>query len=404
MSRFLLEPCSNTLSHIAKCLALREELAQRGHEVVIAVSAARESFLKALGIGGYVVLPDIQESDAGSLPGFSWFRPERFAYCVRAEVDLLRSLRPDRVLGVFRFTGRLSAALAGVPYDSLICGAMTPFCRDVPGFAANEPGAAEQAAAMRFFRTTCATRLRPAFAALGLPAIDDIWELLIGRRTYLWDYPEFQPLPTLPDVHHVGPVLWSGWPRRDVSLEKLDALRGPLAFVTLGTGTVPQGWLAHLVRILWRMGHSVALALGGQTAIDGLPSDPQRLAVFDFLPSELALPRAELMVCHGGQGVIFEALHNRVPILVLPMQPEQAQNGVCLERLGCGRRMLRGMVFAPPMSDIGSAFLAAPVAEIAGQMQSFAQEAQLGERLEVAAQQLDRYHGTQALATWLETT
>ncbi|MGE5385750.1 MAG: glycosyl transferase, partial [Betaproteobacteria bacterium] len=105
MSRFLLHPCNNTLSHVAKCLALREVLQSRGHEVLLSVSAGRAAFLERIGEKDYFVLPDIQEADGAPIPGFCWFRPERVEACVQAEVKLLRELRPDAVLGVFRFTG-----------------------------------------------------------------------------------------------------------------------------------------------------------------------------------------------------------------------------------------------------------------------------------------------------------
>ena len=402
MSRFLLEPCNNTLSHIGKCLALREVLEERGHVVFLAVSAARAAFLDRIGERRHVVLPDIQEADAAPLPGFSWFRPDRFEACVRAEVELLRELRPDAVLGVFRFTGPLSAALAGVPYDSLICGSMTPVCPDVLGFEKNESGEKEQAEALRFFRTTCARRLQPALSSLGLPPVDDVWQLLVGRRTFLWDFPEFQPLPATSGFHHVGAVHWEKWPQPQVCSDKVERLRGPIAFVAFGTGRVPRGWLQHLIAVLWWMGYAVLLALGGQPAVETLPSDPERLAVFDFLPVELALPRASLVVCHGGQGLIFEALQQHLPVFVLPMQPEQAQNGLCLERIGCGRRLLRGVVFGGHASDVEAAFLARPVHALAGEMSSFLANEQMSAQLDLAARQLSRYQGTPTLATFME--
>ena len=403
MSRFLLSPCNNTLSHVAKCLVLRKELEARGHEVRLTVSAARADFLERVGEQAYFILPDIQEADGGSLPGFSWFRPERVEAVVRAEVNLLRSWQPDAVLGVFRFTGPLSAKLAGIPYDSLICGAMTPAFTDVLGFTADETGAAEQAKALRFFRRTCAERLRPALKTLGLPAVDDIFQLQVGRRTFLWDFPEFQPLPATPDYHHVGPIHWSGWPQPQVGLEKLDHLQGPIAYVAFGTGSVPPALLRHLIEALWRQGYVVALALGGQSA-QHLPVDPARLAIFDFLPVELILERTTLMVCHGGQGVIFEALERRVTVFVLSLQPEQAQNGVCVERMGCGRRLLRGVVFTGAAADIETAFLARSVDSLGEDLSALLTDAKTPERLDLASRQIGAYRGAETLATWLENS
>ncbi len=408
MSRFLLEPCNNTLSHIAKCLALRRKLEERGHEAFLAVSSARAGFLDRIGEDRYFILPDIQEANAAPLPGFSWFRPEHFAACVRAEADLLRDLCPDAILGVFRFTGPCSAALAGIPYDSLTCGAMTPACLDTLGFEKKEPGEEKQAQALRFFRTACAKRLAPAFDSLGLPPVDDIWKLLTGRRTFLWDYPEFQPLPPTNGFHHIGPILWTNWPKQDARYDSLATLRAPVAYVAFGTGSVPAGWQEHLVQTLWRMGYSVALALGGQTEAGAeigkkLPADPQRLAMFEFIPVELALPHADLLVCHGGQGLVFEALRQRIPIFVLPMQPEQSQNGVCLERIGCGKRLLRGTVFGDYATDFDSAFLSRPETELAEEMQSFLGDSGLSARLHLAAAHLARYRGTDSLAEFMET-
>ena len=402
MSRFLLEPCNNTLSHIAKCLVLRDELEERGHEVFLAVSAERETFMRRIGEHRYFVLPDIQEADAGPMPSFSWFQPDRFEACVRAETALLKQLRPDAVLGVFRFTGPLSAALAGVPYDSLICGSMTPACTDVLGFTSEDSGIAEQAAGLRFFRRACARNMWPALAALGLDTIDDAWQLLVGRRTFLWDFPEFQPLPVLPGYHHVGPIHWPGWPKPNSEGEALTRLEGPIAYVAFGTGCVPPQLLRHLVEVLWRMGYSVALALGGQSALTALPVSPSRLAIFEFLPVDEVLARAALMVCHGGQGLVFEAMRMRVPVFVLPLQPEQAQNGVCVERMGCGRRLIRNVVFAGQASDMEAAFLARPVESLAEEISAFMVDRQTPDCLAKASAQVCRYNGVTTLANLME--
>jgi UDP:flavonoid glycosyltransferase YjiC (YdhE family) len=404
MSRYLLHPCNNTLSHVAKCLALREQLEARGQEVFLTVSAARAAFLDRLGQDRYFVLPDIQEADGGPAPVFSWFRPERIEACVRAEVDLLQRLRPDAVLGVFRFTGPLSAALAEVPYDALICGSMTPACTDVLGFAADEAGAGEQAAALAFFRRTCAERIRPALAALGLPPVDDAWRLLTGRRTFLWDFPEFQPLPPAPGYRHVGPVQWSGWPRPEADNSALDRLHGPVAYVAFGTGSVSPRLLRHLIEALWRLDFAVALALGGQAATVDLPAVPERLAVFEFLPSEAVLARASLVVCHGGQGLVFEAMRQRIPVFVLPLQPEQAQNGVCVERMGCGRRLQRGVIFAGQAVEAEHAFQARPVADLADEIAAFLADAATPAHLARAAEQVGRYQGAATLAEMLQAT
>ena len=402
MSRFLLEPCNNTLSHVGKCLAVREVLLARNHDVFLAVSPARAEFLDSIGVTDYFVLPDVQEADGGTAPSFSWFRPERVRHCVRAELDLLQRLRPDRVLGVFRFTGALSAAVAGVPYDSLICGSMTPACPDVLGFDDGEAGADEQQDFLRFFRQTCAQRMRPAMLSFGLKPVDDAWQLLVGQRTFLWDFPEFQRLLPAPGYHHVGPVHWTGWPRPPGAGGVLDRLVGPIAYLAFGTGFVSPRLLRHLIDVLWRMGYAVALALGGQAVAAELPAASSRLAAFEFLPVEEVLPRASVVVCHGGQGLVFDAMSRRIPVFVLPLQLEQAHNGVCVERMGCGRRLVRGVVFAGQSDFSAGLFQEKPVAEIADEMQMFLTDPATPACLARAAETLRSYSGVVTLADRLE--
>ena len=37
---------------------------------------------------------------------------------------------------------------------------------------------------------------------------------------------------------------------------------------------------------------------------------------------------------------IFEALAHEIPVVVMPFHPEQSHNGICLERIGCGRMIV----------------------------------------------------------------
>lgn len=399
--RFLLEPCNNTLSHIGKCLAVREHLVRRGHEVTIAASASRARFLERLGIP-HVVLADIQEAGGSSLPNFHWFRPARVEACVRAEVELIRELRPDAVLGVFRFTGALSAAIAGVPYDSLTCGSMTPACRDVLGFADHEPGAREQADSMAFFRQAGARRMKAALVALGLEPVDDLWQLLLGRRTFLWDFPEFQSVSPFPGSHHVGPVVWSHWPCSDFDLQAFQALPEPIAVISFGTGATREADAAKSAEVLRRLGFSVVVSTNGPLASGSPLRAGPDLALFDFLPLPSVFPRTSLLLCHGGQGIIFEALAHEIPVLVLPFQPEQAHNGLCLERMGCGLRLERGTVFRGDLAPKSETFLKRPLGELETEIRAFLSDADVARRLKRAARVVRSYDGAEAVASLME--
>lgn len=338
--KVLLLPSGHALSHVAKCLAVRERLLAAGHTVELAVSASRSAFLEGIGISHHV-LPDLHEADQGPIPSFAWFRrSEHFLHVVREECALMDKLVPDRVLGVFRFTASVSTTLARVPFDSLTCGCMSQWFKGVLGFEDDDPQATTQRRYLETFYRRSAERVNKALTMLGLSCISDIRELLAGQRTFLWDTPEFQSLGKHPFVEHVGPMEWKGWPLSPEDLRAIDKLGTPLAVVSFGTTTDAGSVMQRFVGRLLTQGFHVAVACGGRNLPVLEESSRERVTLFRFAPLSALLDRASLLVCHGGQQTVFEALAREVPVAVLPFQPEQAQNGICLERIGAGARLV----------------------------------------------------------------
>ncbi len=401
--KYLLMPGNNSLSHVVKCLAVGEVLTARGHEVRVAVSKKHSRFLQKLSIEHFV-LPDIQEVDESGFPSVEWFRqPRLITDCINEEVRLLRSYQPDRVVGVFRFTLKSSARIAGVPYDSLICGCMLPDSPEVMGFAEGEQGREVQRIILDGFFKYAGARLGDALRTLGLPEkVGDIRHMLKGERTFLWDFPEFAPLPQRPDLIHVGPLVWNHWPYDILDSGVLTGGDRPLAVVAFGTCTLCLSTVKRIITVLLGRGYRVLLAAGGQPELCTImPGDP-RVITCVYAPLHEILPHAALLVTHGGQMTVFEALREGVPVLVMPFQPEQAHNGLCLERLGCGRRL----VTAEPFQGNSTVYLNAldrmTDDEIASRIKSLVLHPELRQRLSDMQAIISRYGGAKALADSLE--
>jgi UDP:flavonoid glycosyltransferase YjiC (YdhE family) len=56
-----------------------------------------------------------------------------------------------------------------------------------------------------------------------------------------------------------------------------------------------------------------------------------------FLPSHKVMPLCDLVVIHGGQGSVQSAIAAGVPLIGIPLQPEQFFNVKQVERHGAGR-------------------------------------------------------------------
>jgi len=399
--RYLLVPGNNSLSHAAKALAIREGLLAQGHEVLVAVSRQRSLFMESLGIP-HAILPDIQENDGSGFPGVEWFRrPGSIAENIEAELKLLRDYRPDRVLGVFRFTLKASAELAGVPFDSLICGCMLPGSTDALGFAAGERGSDTQKELMSGFFRYGGLRISQALASFGLAAIDDSRRMLVGDRTFLWDFPEFMPLSATSGVRYVGPVFWDRWPYENHDWDGPDTGGRPLAIVSFGTCNGHAKGTERLAAVLGGLGYHV-LITGGSIGLTSRLAAESWLTLCEFAPLQRILRNADLLVSHGGQMSIFEAIANEVPIVVIPFQPEQAHNGVCLERIGCGGRLVPGQPFLGDSAIYMNVLLGKKDIDLAETITGLTSRDGQAVNLASASRQMSRYRGVKDLIPLME--
>ena len=64
---------------------------------------------------------------------------------------------------------------------------------------------------------------------------------------------------------------------------------------------------------------------------------PANIKVFGYLPFSQVLPRAALLVYHGGVGTLAQGIKARVPHLVVPHGYDQFDSGWRVEQLGLGK-------------------------------------------------------------------
>ncbi|HBF39853.1 MAG TPA: glycosyl transferase, partial [Firmicutes bacterium] len=222
-----------------------------------------------------------------------------------------------------------------------------------------------------------------------------------GDRTFLWDFPEFLPLPKRANRFHIGPISFEGWPYDSVDLNPLLKSDYPLAVVSFGTCVTNSATVARITRLLLELGYKVLIAAGGQAEMAAIKLPDSSVYVVKFAPLHKIFPYTSLLVTHGGQMTVFEALQNKVPVLVIPLQPEQAHNGVCLERIGCGARLIPSTHFTGFPEDYIRAFNQINDEKITATIKELVMDSHTKNNLTKIHQVLEHYHGAETLANFL---
>lgn len=166
--------------------------------------------------------------------------------------------------------------------------------------------------------------------------------------------------------------------------EPLASGEGPLIYLSLGSlGSGDVALMRGLIATLADSPYRVVVSMGPQheelTLADNMTGA-------EFLPQTSLLPRVDLVITHGGNNTVTEALHFGVPMVVLPLFWDQYDNAQRVHETGFGRRL---PTYAHEPDEVRAA-----IAELLA-------DAALRERLDAVSARLQRARGTELAADWI---
>lgn len=341
--RILVLPDGNWLAHTTRPLEIARALRQAGDEVVFA------------GTGQYMRLP--RELDFEVLPlhtidpqgvldrsrsgRVGFYSDQDIATCVDAELAMYDRVRPDLVLGDFRLTAGTSCELASLPLAVVLNASWT-------NYYTGRVRAPEHLAVTRLVGRRFATRFLPwvrhliaTFDAgpfrryrrrLGLSLPRTVWDVWQGSLNLIVDIPEYGPTERLPgSFHYVGPIVWEPPAAPPAWLQQLDPARPTIYFSMGSTGNAAM--FDHAVRLFADTDYQCLMTTAGLRTLSEVPAN---FFVVDYAPGSLLLENSDAIVCHGGNGTIYQAMRQGVPIVGIPTMHDQEFNLDRVEALGVG--------------------------------------------------------------------
>jgi UDP:flavonoid glycosyltransferase YjiC (YdhE family) len=108
----------------------------------------------------------------------------------------------------------------------------------------------------------------------------------------------------------------------------------PTAYVVLSSSTPEM-----LRTVVARVRAAGLRVIVGATIHDFGPVDDADVVVAGILPSHVVMPRVHMVVCMGGQGTVQCAMASGVPLVGIPLHPEQELNVDLAVRHGMGLAM-----------------------------------------------------------------
>jgi UDP:flavonoid glycosyltransferase YjiC (YdhE family) len=159
-----------------------------------------------------------------------------------------------------------------------------------------------------------------------------------------------QPQPDWPRQSEVtGFCFYDGrhqMPMPDELAQFLDAGPPPIVF-TLGSSAVwvARDFFQESIDAAKRLGRRAVLLIGDER--NRISAVPDGMIAMNYAPYESLLPRASVVVHHGGVGTTSQGLRAGVPTLIVPFAFDQSDNAERARRLGTSRTVYRNKYRAP---------------------------------------------------------
>lgn len=339
----------------ARCLAVAEELRRRGHPCVF---LAGRSIHGAIATRGFPVhpIPDVDiRADSRRIPEQQLFAQEDAPGFLRRQLDLtvagLHDLGAELVVYSNSNTAALAASVVGIPSISLLA----PAILRIPSLAM----------ALPMIRKWLLFDLLRARAPLRKP----VPSAFIGDRTFIPSIPPLVEWPILlppglwlhrSEAQCVGPLLTQSpdcLPPRSDLLGEL-GVGSPFVYATLGGAIFDRELIGAIARGIRDSG-SYGLVSGGSAVTSEVAStlSGDRIHVVRHLPDGLrAVAAADVLIWHGGDQTMQEAVASGTPAIGLPHQLDQLPNVETLARAGGGLKLsprgLRADAIARAIAEI----------------------------------------------------
>jgi len=335
-------------AHYLRCLELCKKLRDQ-FEISIAYSTKYERFIRNRGFQTFKVdnFNSEEVTAAASSFDFSWLNLTNIERVLNSQVSVIEEHRPSMVLGDAAFTLKMAAEKTSVPYVSLLNGYMTKYCAITRKVSPSHPGYPySKTMPKRVFERLTRIIERAMFEKihapfrrvrkkLGLSKLNYFLEELEGDFNLICDLPSFFPQKKLPENYEfIGPLFYQG---SEEEKEILDFFGNNNLNILVSMGSTGNWKNLNLLLD--------PIFSDARIVISGNPNNTTRGANIlskAFVNHSQIMDKVDILICHGGNGTVYQALSYGVPLLFFSGNFEQEWNIQRIIEIGLGARLEEG--------------------------------------------------------------
>jgi UDP-N-acetylglucosamine:LPS N-acetylglucosamine transferase len=178
----------------------------------------------------------------------------------------------------------------------------------------------------------------------------NMFSQLGGDINFFPDYVAFGGMKINHKGLPVGPIVWE--PVSDTQdtqrVSEFEKFIGkdkekPLIYVTMGSSGELK-LFKLIIEALRGKDYRVAITTGEQFDISELDELPENFFAISLYPGKQVCKKARLMINHGGNGSVNQAIQNKLPQISIPTTAEQQWNSDLIVRKGLGKQILPGVL------------------------------------------------------------
>jgi MGT family glycosyltransferase len=274
----------------------------------------------------------------------NWYNYDLIKRLVGEELTMFDKIKPDIVLSDFRLSLHTSCELANIPLVAILNASWT-------NYSSVRIKAPEHHGLTKIFGKRLATVFAPLAKHLiliidarpikkfrhekGLNPRKNIFDFWRGDFNLIVDIPEYGPTVNLPEqFQYIGPIVWEPEIESPDWVEKLDPKK-PTIYFTMGSTGNPY-FFEQAIEIFGNSDYQCVITTAGLIELVNIPKN---FFVVAFAPGSKIMEKSDIVVCQGGNGTIYQALQNGVPIIGIPTMHDQEFNLDQVEKLGVGIKL-----------------------------------------------------------------